>query len=378
MNKNNNKLSFLRLLFTCIFCVLIIAGCKNDVEQVKPETVVGQAGRPETKTDLFRILADSEKPAIIRATALKKLSGYSDKDAIDVTALYLMDDNPIVRYEAVRGISVLIPKGPDEDEQEKKYSLLAPLLKDTDRAVRAETARALTEVPAKIHSERHRKDFIKALDEYKEQQESMADRPESHLNMALLYENTGQLNLAESSYKTAIKLTPGYMPGRFKLADLYNSTGRSREAEQQFREILKLEPENGNAYYSLGLLFAETNRLDEAVASLEKAVELIPDHAQMRYNYSLALRHIGRNEDSLAEMLNAYKTDSNDPGIVQALTIFYIGEKQWNEALPFAERLAKLAPGAEGPRQILKQVRQAIKSDASRELLPGEKPETAQ
>lgn len=338
----------------------------------------GRAGRPEAKTGLFRIIANSEQPAIIRATALNILSGYSDKDAIDVTALYLMDDNPLIRYETVRGISALIPKGPGEDEQEKKYSLLAPLLKDPIRAVRAETARALTEVPAKIHNELYLKDFERAIDEYKEQQESMADRPESHLNMAILYENRGQVNPAESSYKTAIRLANGYTPARFNLANLYISTGRNREAEQQFMEILKLEPENGHAYYSLGLLFAETNRLDEAVSALEKAVELVPDHALMRYNYSLALRHIGRNEDALAGMLQAYKIDRNDTGIVQALAIFYIHEKQWKEALPFTERLAELAPGSEGPKQMLKQVRQAIKSGKSRESFRGEQPETAQ
>jgi tetratricopeptide (TPR) repeat protein len=138
--------------------------------------------------------------------------------------------------------------------------------------------------------------------------------------------------------------------------------GRNREAEQQFRDIIKLDPENGDAYYSLGLLLSELNRLDEAVDTLAKAVELVPDSARMRYNYSLALRHLGRNQDAISVMLNAYEIDRNDPGIVQALSIFYIQEKQWDKALPFAEKLVELVPKAPGPKQMVKQIQQAIEA----------------
>jgi tetratricopeptide (TPR) repeat protein len=178
-----------------------------------------------------------------------------------------------------------------------------------------------------------------------------------------MYENIGKNDMAESSYKTGVRLVHDFYPARFNLANLYNKTGRNSDAEQQFREILKLAPENGNAYYSLGLLLSELNRLDEAVDALGKAVELIPDRARMRYNYSLALRHLGRNQDAILEMLSAHQIDKRDPGIVQALAIFYIQEKQWGKALPFAEKLVELAPDAEGPKQMLKQIQQAMKSE---------------
>jgi predicted CXXCH cytochrome family protein len=321
-----------------------------------------QAGKPEAEAGLFNIIADTEKPAIIRATALNILSGYREKDAINVTAVSLGDDDPLVRYEAVRGISVLIPKVMEGDIQEKKYSLLVPLLNDPIRAVRTEAARALTEVPAKQFNQIDLKDFKKALDEYKERQESIADRPESHLNMGIMYENTGENDMAEASYKTAVRIVPDFTPAMFNLANFYNRTGRNKEAEHQLREIIKLDPENGDAYYSLGLLLSELSRLDEAVDTLGRAVGLIPDRARMRYNYSLALRHLGRNQDAISEMLNAYQIDPFDPGIVQSLAIFYIQEKQWEMALPYAEKLIELVPDAEGPKQMLKQIQLAVEA----------------
>jgi tetratricopeptide (TPR) repeat protein len=93
---------------------------------------------------------------------------------------------------------------------------------------------------------------------------------------------------------------------------------------------------------------------------------LLPDRARVRYNYALTLRHLGQNEDALAEMLKAYEIDRRDPGIVQAIAIFYIQERQWKNALPYAEQLVEIVTDAEGPRQMLRQIQQAISSSGSR------------
>ncbi len=171
--------------------------------------------------------------------ALNILSRFRGEDSINATAGVLADDAPLVRYEAVKAISALIPTIPDADHQKKKYSLLVPLLKDPILAVRSETARALTEVPAEYFDPQHMKDFETALDEFKQRQESIADRPEAHLNLGIMYENLGEDGMAEASYKTAIRLANDFYPARFNLANFYNRAGRNREAEQQFREIIK-------------------------------------------------------------------------------------------------------------------------------------------
>jgi tetratricopeptide (TPR) repeat protein len=330
---------------------------KSDIAEV---FAAGQEGKPEAEEGLLNVIADNENPAIIRATALNILSGYRGKDAIDVSALSLMDNDPLVRYEAVRGISLLIPKALAPVEQEKKYSLLAPLLKDPVLALRTEAARALTEVPAGLFDQNDLPDFKKALDEYKERQESIADRPESHLNLGIMYENIGENDKAEASYKNGIRLVNDFMPVRFNLANFYNRIGRNWEAEQEFREIIRIEPENGDAYYSLGLLQAEISKLDEAADSLAMAVKLIPDRARVHYNYSLVLRHLGRNSDALSVMLRAYEMDPDDPGIVQAITIFYIQGKQLSKASFFAEKLIEILPEDPMPREMLKQIRQDL------------------
>jgi predicted CXXCH cytochrome family protein len=323
----------------------------------------GQDNRPAAEKGLIAVAGDESQAPIIRATAINILSRFSTGNSLDITATSLENDDPLVRYEAVRGISALIQKRMETEYQKNKYSLLVPLLKDPIRAVRTEAARALTEVPAELFQGSDRQDFEKALDEYKQRQESIADRPEAHLNLGIMYENLGQNALVEASYKTAIRLVDDFTPAMFNLANFYNRTGRNKEAEQQFHEIIKLEPDNGEAYYSLGLLLAEEKRLDEAVDAMAKAVELLPDSPRIRYNYSLILRHLGRNGDSLSEMLKAHELDQSDPGIVQALAIFYIQDKQWEKALSYAQKLVQLAPAAPGPEQMVKQIEQAMSAE---------------
>ena len=328
---------------------------ENDIHDAEI-FAAGQQGKQEAKAGLFKIINNKEKPAIIRASALNILSGLRGNDALDVTALSLTDEDPLVRYEAVKGISSLIPKALAPAEQEKKYSLLVPLLRDPIIAVRSETARALTEVPATFFAQKDLKDFEKALEEYKQRQDSIADRPEAHLNLGIMYENIGENDMAEASYKTAIRLANDFYPARFNLANYYNKLNKNNDAEQQFREIIALDPENGDAHYSLGLLLAEMKRLEDAVKPLKRASELMPERARVRYNYALVLQSLGRLSEAESEMLTAYRADMSDPNIVYALTVFYAQQGRLNKALPFAQKLVELLPGVPGALQVLKQI----------------------
>lgn len=323
----------------------------------------GQQGKKEAITGLIRIIAHKEKPAIIRATALNILSGFRGKEAVDVTALSLKDVDPLVRYEAVRSLSALLPRTLSPEDQQKKYSLLVPLLRDPIRAVRTESARVLTEVPAKLFAQKDLANFEKTLEEYKQRQDSIVDRPEAHLNLGIMYENTGENDKAEAAYKTAIRLVNDFYPAMFNLANLYNRLKRNLEAEDLFRELIARDPGNGQAHYSLGLLLAELNKVDDSVNFLKKAVELMPEQARARYNYALTLRHLGRNSAALSEMMKANEIDPRDPGIVHALTIFYVQDQKWGKALPYAERLVNLVPEETGPQQMLKQIKQQVSAE---------------
>ncbi|NGX42049.1 MAG: TPR repeat-containing protein YrrB [Chlamydiae bacterium] len=316
----------------------------------------GQEGKPEAEPELLQIAEDKARPPIIRATALNILHRYPSPQTFHIMVSSLEEDHPLMRQEAVKGIGALLPRSAGEEAQKKKLSLLSQYLQDPILAVRTEAAKVLTEMPATIFTQEQKGHFEKALEEYKKRQEAIADRPEAHLNLGIMYQNLGQNSQAESSYQNAIRLDKDYLPARFNLANLYNAEGKNKEAKQTLRDIIAIEPDNGEAYYSLGLLLAEMNRYDEAVDALSQAVTLLPERTRVSYNYALTLIQLGRNKDAEAEILKAYQKNVNNPEIIYLLITLYAQEGKWKEALPYAEKLVQLMPEAPLPKQILKEV----------------------
>ena len=193
--------------------------------------------------------------------------------------------------------------------------------------------------------------------EYSERQLSIADRPEAHLNIALVHQRMGKLSEAEASYKTAIRLVPDDLPSRFNLANLYNAQGRNVEAEAMLREIVAIDADNGEAHDSLGLLLAEVGRLNGAEASLAMAARLLPDRPRVHYNHALSLKRLGRDGDALMVMQQIVDAKIVDPMMIYLLTAWLAEAKRYNEALPWAKKLVELLPNEDAAKRLLIDIR---------------------
>ena len=97
-----------------------------------------------------------------------------------------------------------------------------------------------------------------------------------------------------------------------------------------------------------------------AAGSLEQAATLLPERARVRYNYALALQHLGDLPRAESELLKAHETDPLDPGILNALTTFYLQRRDLTKALRYAEQLAQLAPDTPGPNQMVRHIREQL------------------
>ena len=63
--------------------------------------------------------------------------------------------------------------------------------------------------------------------------------PEVHEAFALVYQSTGELELAEASYERAIALDPDFSRARNNYATFLFSQQRFREAEQQLQAVVR-------------------------------------------------------------------------------------------------------------------------------------------
>ena len=306
-----------------------------------------RAGQPQALEALARLAVDAAQPAIVHASALAGLradghSGISER--IQATR----DADPEVRAAAADSFDA-VPAA-------QRLYALTPLLNDPVRAVRIAAARALSSVPPdQIATQRPA--FDAALAEYVSAQNVSLDMPGAQLNLAVIYQNTGRLDLAEQYYLQALKIDPDFTPARANLAQLYNGTARNADAERVLSEGLKRMPGIGDLQYSLGLVLAEEARIDEAAASLAKAAKLLPERARVHYNLGLAWQQLGRRQPAEAALLQAQKLDPRDPATCYALAVLYAQGEQYALALSWAEKVLVLEPANTEARQLVSDLR---------------------
>jgi tetratricopeptide (TPR) repeat protein len=296
---------------------------------------------------LAKLAVDAAKPVIVRASALAALradgrSGISER--IQATR----DTDPEVRAAAADSFDA-VPAA-------QRLYALAPLLSDPVRAVRIAAARGLSSEPQDQIATLCPA-FEAALAEYVAAQNASFDMPGAQLNLAVVYQNTGRLDLAEQHYLQALKIDPDFTPARANLARFYSSTARNADAERVLTEGLKRVPTIGELQYSLGLVLAADGRIDEAAAALAKAAKLLPERARVHYNLGLALKQLGRRQPAEAALLRAQKLDTGDPAICYALAIFYAQGLQNSQALRWAEKLLALDPADTRASQLVSELR---------------------
>jgi Flp pilus assembly protein TadD len=272
----------------------------------------GRMGMPGAGRKLVALSLDESQPGLARATALALLSRYPGRSADDVIAAGLIDQDPLVRYGALRAIEGMDPY--------PRIERVVPVLSDTVKAIRVEAGRLLSPIPTTSLADERRYPISRAVEEYVEAERFNLDRPESHLNLGLLSTWRGQYDEAESAYQTALDIYPGQIQAFINLADLYRLQGREHDAERVLNEALEYVPEAATIHHALGLLLARTNRLPKALEKLERAARLRPDNARFAYVYAIGLHSAGDTLGALATLEQTLLKNPYDRDVLMALS----------------------------------------------------------
>ncbi|HYK87582.1 MAG TPA: tetratricopeptide repeat protein, partial [Acidobacteriota bacterium] len=98
---------------------------------------------------------------------------------------------------------------------------------------------------------------------------------------------------ATDTLRTALRLDPGYLPARLKLADNLLAAGEWDEAGRIYEGIVKDYPDAAEAYYGIGRIRAAHRDLTGAVESYRRACELFPPYGAAHYGLAQAYRKLG-------------------------------------------------------------------------------------
>ena len=119
---------------------------------------------------LRRLADDWDRPAIARATSLSLLGRYPGPETLETLARALGNSDPLIRAAALGAMRTYDPA--------TRARLAYPLLRDRDRSVRLQAARALASIPLNEVPEVERATILAGVDELIGALEINAERAE--------------------------------------------------------------------------------------------------------------------------------------------------------------------------------------------------------
>jgi Tfp pilus assembly protein PilF len=305
-------------------------------------------GAPGSTELLQAVARDGTQPAIARASAIRRLGPPPGPPALEIVRAGLKDGDPLVRGASVSALESVEPA--------LRVELLAPLLDDPVRAVRMEAARALADAPRDRLTDAERTALDRGLAEYVAAERFNADRPESHLNLGLLYAAQRRLPEAEAALRAALERDPRFGAASVNLADLYRATGRDAEGERVLRDALKQDPRSGAAHHALGLLLVRQKRMAEAMPELEVAARLVPENARYGYVYGVGVSGTGQPKQAIEILERVLARHPYDRDTLSALLAYAREQSRPRQALAYARRLAAVEPANVEVRRLIERL----------------------
>ena len=96
----------------------------------------------------------------------------------------------------------------------------------------------------------------------------------AHINLDTLYYNRQDFGLAEKHYRKAIEADSRYALGYFDLGNVLDETGRVQEAIQTYKTALQLAPTYADAHYNLALAFEKIREPRKALKHWQAYIKL--------------------------------------------------------------------------------------------------------
>lgn len=165
--------------------------------------------------------------------------------------------------------------------------------------------------------------------------------PEIVKNIALIYVQKGEVDLAISAIKEARAINPDDVNLLLSEADLYIKLGD----REKFKELMKLavqkDPDNAILYYNLGVINGEQGEFDEAKKFYLKSLELDPSYTATYLNLvGLILEGEGPIVEEMNKLVTSRKASDLDK-------YDQLEEKRvglYKECLPYLEKLIEIDP----------------------------------
>ncbi len=120
-----------------------------------------------------------------------------------------------------------------------------------------------------------------------------------HGNLAMVYENTNQLEEAIGHYQKALELQPAKLSLHRNLAGAYWKKHRYTEAESHYKLVIAHDATDVQAIYRLGLIFLTQGHYPEAITQFKRAIAIDSAHVRAYGALGVAYQKLGNTPEAI-------------------------------------------------------------------------------
>jgi len=129
---------------------------------------------------------------------------------------------------------------------------------------------------------------------FKESLQHNPDQARVNNNLAIIYQQEGEIDKAIEHYKEAIRIRPSYVKALSNLGLLYAEKGELKKAAEQLEYASVIDPQNASLHVNLGMLYYKQGNLERALEENEIALQLNPNLSIARNNITAITLQLNR------------------------------------------------------------------------------------
>jgi tetratricopeptide (TPR) repeat protein len=171
-----------------------------------------------------------------------------------------------------------------------------------------------------------------------------ADRDEIYLDLAMEYQNAGEMQRAINVLREAIAENPSNEGAIYELAYCYDQNGDFASSIKCYSDFIEDNPYSFTAWYNLGNAYAKSDQLEKAAWAYDYCILINDSFGPAYFNLAHTYLSLDRYTAAISNFEKCMTLDGDDP-----LALSYIGEcyeqlGELTKAKTYYQKSLELAP----------------------------------
>lgn len=173
---------------------------------------------------------------------------------------------------------------------------------------------------------------------------NLLNQANEHLLNGVKYANRKQYNKAISEYKKALNILPEYAEPYHNIGVVYSFKGQSKKAIKMFEKAISLNPNDAVSYNSLGVEYQKNKMYSVAITKYSQAIKINPHFVLAYNNLAGVFTIIGELDRALKACKNALEINSEDILAHLNLGGIYYNKSMYQEAFMEHAEVLRIDP----------------------------------